>query len=313
MAIGAGGWVPAPAHEVLARGWGDCKEKSNLLVELLAAAGIRAHLVLLHAGDGGMVERELATPFVFNHCIVAAEMGADVAAGDPVVGGLLLVDPTSIEPGIVWLPPFCQGRPVLLVDGERSRWLEVPDRFELEGRALEVRGRIGADGELVGEAALEVSGHEAALWLAAFRSVAQDRVAEAVQAELAAHVPGATFARVRWATLDRPYPAVRLAAELELPGALREVAGRRSLRIGPTRALPESRLLDGRTVPLVLDAGVVRSRWVVGASRGCLPPGRGQRALRHGARGARDRGHRRRGAVDRGVGDAHRALLGRPR
>ncbi|MBI4915134.1 MAG: DUF3857 domain-containing protein [Acidobacteria bacterium] len=272
VAIGAGGWVPAPAHEVLARGWGDCKEKSNLLVELLAAAGIRAHLVLLHAGDGGMVERELATPYVFNHCIVAAEIGPDAAAGDPVVGGLVLVDPTSTEPGIVWLPPSCQGRPVLLVDGERSRWLEVPDRFELEGRALEVRGRIGAGGELVGEAALEVSGLEAALWLAAFRSVAQDRVAVAVHEQFTSLVPGASFARMRWAALDRPYPSAWLAAELTLPGALREVAGRRSLRIGPARSLPEARLLDGRTVPLVLDAGVVRSRWVVGFPAGACRP-----------------------------------------
>jgi hypothetical protein len=272
VAIGAGGWVPAPAHEVLARGWGDCKEKSNLLVELLGAAGIRAHLVLLHAGDGGMVERELATPFVFNHCIVAAELGADAAAGDPVVDGLVIVDPTSVEPGIVWLPPFCQGRPVLVVDGDRTRWLEVPDRFELEGRTLEVRGRIGAGGELAGEAMLEVSGREAAFWLAAFRSVAQDRVAVAVHEQFASLVPGATFGKVRWAVLDRPYPSAWLAADLTLPGALREVAGRRSLRFGPTRTLPESRLLDGRTVPIVLDAGVVRSRWVVGFPAGTCRP-----------------------------------------
>jgi hypothetical protein len=60
------GWVPHPAAEVLASGYGDCKDHVALLQALLAARGIRAEAVLV---DWGARYRPypLEVPQAFNH------------------------------------------------------------------------------------------------------------------------------------------------------------------------------------------------------------------------------------------------------
>ena len=68
---------PYPALDVLARRFGDCKDKATLLVGLLEAIGVRAEVTLVrtrHAGglDAGVLERgEGASVALFDHAIVA--------------------------------------------------------------------------------------------------------------------------------------------------------------------------------------------------------------------------------------------------
>ncbi|MBI5499217.1 MAG: DUF3857 domain-containing protein [Deltaproteobacteria bacterium] len=47
LEFGIHGWKPYRAHEVVSRGFGDCKDKGSLIYTMLAAAGIEARLVLL--------------------------------------------------------------------------------------------------------------------------------------------------------------------------------------------------------------------------------------------------------------------------
>jgi hypothetical protein len=75
--LGIGGYQPFEASTVDETGYGDCKALSNYTVSLLESIGIKAHYVLIRAGE------EPAEFFVdfpssqFNHAIVAVPNGAD--------------------------------------------------------------------------------------------------------------------------------------------------------------------------------------------------------------------------------------------
>ncbi len=61
---------PRTPKEVLARHYGDCKDKAAFLVAMLREAGIPAHLALLDAGPGPDVNPELPGMNHFDHAIV---------------------------------------------------------------------------------------------------------------------------------------------------------------------------------------------------------------------------------------------------
>jgi hypothetical protein len=62
--------VPRPAPEVLAKGYGDCKEMSALLKMILAEKGITAHLALVSMTDRFQAIDSIPTLGAFNHMIV---------------------------------------------------------------------------------------------------------------------------------------------------------------------------------------------------------------------------------------------------
>ena len=68
--FGSARLIPEFPSETLRRRFGDCKDKSTLLVAALRASGIEAYLALLSAGDDQDVSAELPGLGMFNHAIV---------------------------------------------------------------------------------------------------------------------------------------------------------------------------------------------------------------------------------------------------
>ena len=95
ISLGMGGYQPRSPADVLATGYGDCKDKATLFITLAARLGVRANPVLLSAG--GNVERDLPTISQFNHAIAVVERPSgrvfvDLTAGDVPWGGLPVAD-----------------------------------------------------------------------------------------------------------------------------------------------------------------------------------------------------------------------------
>ncbi len=95
ISLGMGGYQPRTPADVLATGYGDCKDKATLFITLAARLGVTANPVLLAAG--GDVEREVPTISQFNHAIAVVErptgrMFVDLTAGDVPWGGLPVAD-----------------------------------------------------------------------------------------------------------------------------------------------------------------------------------------------------------------------------
>ena len=101
IAIGRGTHEPVAPDTVLERRFGDCKDKSLLLVTLLARLGIEAETALVHTSSGRALDEALPTPYAFDHAIVRARIGGEEywldATAAPRYSPLAPQDPADFE------------------------------------------------------------------------------------------------------------------------------------------------------------------------------------------------------------------------
>lgn len=83
VALGESSHRPSEPTAVLKRRYGDCKDKSLLLITLLRALGIESHPVLLRLGWRRGLDVMLPSPLVFDHAIVVAKVGGRSHFLDP--------------------------------------------------------------------------------------------------------------------------------------------------------------------------------------------------------------------------------------
>jgi tetratricopeptide (TPR) repeat protein len=135
--FGAAKLTPQSPAEVLKRHYGDCKDKANLLVTMLRAAGIPADLALLSAGTGPDVNRELPGMNRFNHAIVyvpAVKDGPQAGRGPAV-----WIDATAEFNELGTLPYMDQGRMALIISPETRDLTQIPEPRPEDSVLVETR------------------------------------------------------------------------------------------------------------------------------------------------------------------------------
>jgi len=274
--VGIGGYRPSAPREVLARRWGDCKDKSLLLVDLLAEAGIPALPALTTAG-GGRVDPSFPSPTQFDHLIVAVPAAAVGAGeGDAVAGGYLFVDPTQPRGGASWLSPAVQGQDALVVLADGGELVRLPVVAEAEGTTLVVNVRVDPSGTGVGGASFRLRGGLALGLLGEAEDGGADRVDAGLRAIFGRLLPGVELGSVGWTRPDGGIFAVDLSGAVKMPGLVQGLApgagGRPSSILPALRATPEPRSTAGRSTPLDADPGRHRTVWHVALPDGCTPP-----------------------------------------
>jgi lipoprotein NlpI len=83
VSLGESSHRPTQPDVVLERRYGDCKDKSLLLMTLLHALNIHSKPVLLQVGRRKGLDKALPSPALFNHAIVQVMVGGDVFYLDP--------------------------------------------------------------------------------------------------------------------------------------------------------------------------------------------------------------------------------------
>ena len=83
VSLGESSHRPASPDEVLRRRYGDCKDKSFLLVTMLREIGIASRPVLLQIGRRAGLEETLPSPQFFDHAIVEVMVGGKTYFLDP--------------------------------------------------------------------------------------------------------------------------------------------------------------------------------------------------------------------------------------
>ncbi|HMB54236.1 MAG TPA: DUF3857 domain-containing protein, partial [Thermoanaerobaculia bacterium] len=174
LEFGEAAIVPRPPAETLKRGYGDCKDKSALLVALLQEAGVDAHLALLDAGYGEDVHPELPGFGAFNHAVVHVP-----AAGDEPA---IWIDATAEWYPVGLVPSSVQGRLALLATPRDGRLVEVPRATSADRRhraEREIRFAEDGFGDVVER--IEYHGLAAADTRGFFQSISEDARRESVE------------------------------------------------------------------------------------------------------------------------------------
>ena len=83
VSLGESSHRPAPPDLVLERRYGDCKDKSLLLITLLRALAIDARPVLLDVSRRNPLDKALPSPLLFNHAIVEVRVDGRTYYLDP--------------------------------------------------------------------------------------------------------------------------------------------------------------------------------------------------------------------------------------
>ena len=106
--------IPDAAPDVLERAFGDCKDKSFLLINILSMHGVEAKLALLSTRGNLEPSGEHPGMGIFNHAIVY------------IPNHDLWLDPTSIHADMTHLPLVNQHRWALIVDKDTQSLVRTP-------------------------------------------------------------------------------------------------------------------------------------------------------------------------------------------
>ncbi|RPI24626.1 MAG: hypothetical protein EHM61_16560 [Acidobacteria bacterium] len=108
-----GGYKPHLASEILAKFYGDCKDKTNLMRSLLTALKFETYPVSVYASDRNYIRSDWPSPQQFNHAIIAVKVSDRTKLASVVVhpelGHLLLFDPTDEHTPLGDIPQNLQG------------------------------------------------------------------------------------------------------------------------------------------------------------------------------------------------------------
>lgn len=123
LSLGENSHRPAQPDQVLSRRYGDCKDKSLLLVSLLQGLGIQAHPVLIASSGHNNLQAMLPSPALFDHVIVFVKLA----------GREYYLDPTrNSQFGVLARQgQIHAGASVLLVDGLSRELKNIPDDWQV--------------------------------------------------------------------------------------------------------------------------------------------------------------------------------------
>lgn len=123
--------TPQRPAEVIKRHYGDCKDKAAMLVAMLRAVGIPAHLALLNSGENVDINPETAGLGRFNHAIVYVP---DAGNKKP-----LWIDATAEFSTVGSLPYEDQGRRALVIAPMTTALLTIPAATSADSITRETR------------------------------------------------------------------------------------------------------------------------------------------------------------------------------
>jgi hypothetical protein len=151
---GLGGFIPRGPDLVMNRRYGDCKDMSTLIVQLLELQGIKAHQVWIGTNAIPYEYEEIPSPVVDNHMIAAYY--------DKANQEYIFLDATDDKIAFGYPSGFIQGKQALINLGDSYEIVEVPVMPANKTLMIDT-ARVFIDGDrLGGNGELYVTGYYAA-------------------------------------------------------------------------------------------------------------------------------------------------------
>lgn len=182
IGLGKSGYEPENAKKVFENKYGDCKDKSTLLISMLRIAGIPAHYVLIPTSSMGNLINDFPYPFQFNHCIVAVQNE----------GKYHFLDPVYRSYPFDYLPGSDRNRNILIFDDEKIVFDKTPLAKPEENRFYDQSQiRISPDGSIEYEDKAFGFGSEEASLRSLFMDASPTKIKEALEEFIAKISPEA--------------------------------------------------------------------------------------------------------------------------
>jgi uncharacterized protein DUF3857/transglutaminase superfamily protein len=148
-----GGYRPHAVGEILEKGYGDCKDKANIMCTMLEEVGIDAYPVAVYSGDRHYVRREWPSPQQFNHVIVVVRLKEPAefpaVSQSETLGALLYFDPTDEHTPLGYLPEYLEGSLGVIVKNEAGDLVSLPvSRPEQNRLTRTVQVQMNAAGDI---------------------------------------------------------------------------------------------------------------------------------------------------------------------
>ena len=210
---GISGWQANHAADIFRNRYGDCKDKTTLLISMSQVAGIHGFYVLVD--DRRWVIDPEAPSFYGDHMITAIEIPADV--NDPRLKAIvkakdgkryLIFDPTNERTPVGNLPNYLQGSYGILATGASSQIIALPV-LDSDANGTEQKGSftLSPDGTLTGSVDTAHIGPEGGdlRWVLKLTDEKERR--EGWERHLASTLPGVTldaFSFIEPSALDKP-------------------------------------------------------------------------------------------------------------
>lgn len=190
------GFKPRPSTLVLSRGYGDCKDKANLMRALLKALKIESYPIAIYSGDPTFVREKWASPQQFNHAIIAVRV-SDSTKATPVIehetlGRLLIFDATDPYTPVGDLPDYLQGSYALIIAGENGGLAKMP-LAPPENALLErtINVELKPTGEISGKIFERANGQTSSLFRREVRELSAPEYKKAIEGWLTRGATGA--------------------------------------------------------------------------------------------------------------------------
>lgn len=200
------GYKPRASNLVLSRGYGDCKDKANLMRALLKTLKIDAYPIAIYSGDPAYVRKEWASPRQFNHCIIAIKVSDGTSAPTVMdhdkLGRLLIFDATDPFTPVGDLPDYLQGSQGLIVAGANGGIATMPvappdtDRLERE-----INVNLSDTGAITGKITETASGQTSAYFRREQRGLSSSEFRKVIEGWLTRGATGAKLVNIE--TRDR--------------------------------------------------------------------------------------------------------------
>lgn len=244
IALGDGGLQPATPSEVIERKYGDCKDKSMLLISLLRSAGITAKPVLVLTGDAGRVDSKFVS-WNFNHMIVRAETKS---------GEQIWIDPTAPTLPLGDLPWADEGIDVLVLNEDGTGAIERTPQSTAEENTtdINIHAEINPKGETLFRVAMQYTGERSGRYRYYFRDRSEKQLNEYFKSLVAEDFVNAQIKDFSVSNIDSIHTPLRLEFSFTTANAVQEQGDLHMLNVDPFPTAPSMEWLatESRTFPV---------------------------------------------------------------
>ena len=180
--LGQSAYQPSPATEVFQMQYGDCKDKTTLLISMLDLVGIKAYPVLISVAPYERVDTELPSLNQFNHMIAAIPRADNT---------YIWLDPTSSTCSYGDLPYNVQGRTGFLITDTRGAFVEIPIFPSESNRLVSATDlTLNPQGTVEGTLHIQTSGQYNLNTRWAYQQIQSGALKGTLAAELSGQLPG---------------------------------------------------------------------------------------------------------------------------